>query len=136
MTNTKWRPGMPVDWAHPGELFTAGGLHSFVLETRGARTGQLRRAVLGYLEEDGDGWLIIGSKGGAPRNPGWVHNLDAHPDAMVVLADGERLAVGASRLTGEELDAAWRRIESEAPEYIAYLSRTERAIPVFRLRRT
>ena len=136
MINTKWRPGMPVDWEHPGELFTAGGLHSFVLETRGAKTGALRRAVLGYLAEDDDGWLVIGSKGGAPRNPAWVHNLAVHPDATVVLADGERVAVTTSRLEGDDLDAAWRRIATEAPEYIGYLSKTERAIPVFRLRRT
>ena len=51
MTNLKWRPGDPVDWEHPGELWTGGGLHSFVLETIGARTGQVRHAVLGYLDD-------------------------------------------------------------------------------------
>jgi deazaflavin-dependent oxidoreductase (nitroreductase family) len=127
---------MPVDWEPPGQLWTGGGLHAFVVETTGARTGERRRAVLGYLEEGEDAWLIIGSKGGAPRNPAWVHNLAAHPDATVVLADAERVPVRASRLAGDDLDAAWGRIGAEAPEYIAYLSKTGRAIPVFRLRRT
>ncbi len=134
MTDTAWRPGSPVNWERPGELWTAGGLHSFVLETSGARTGETRRAVLGYFEEP-NGWLVVGSKGGAPTNPAWVHNLAAHPDATVVLADGTRVAVRAQRLTGDELQQAWRRIDQEAPEYPKYRERTSRAMPVFRLTR-
>ncbi len=124
---------MPVQWERPGELWTAGGLHAFVLETIGARSGDVRRAVLGYLDDGSAAWLVIGSKGGAPRNPAWVHNLAAHPEATVVLAAGERVPVLAERLAGEELERAWARIRVEAPEYFAYLSRTSRAIPVIRL---
>ena len=65
MTEARWRPGVPVDWERPGELWTAGGLHSFVVETTGARTGRTRRAVLGYLEDVPGAWLVIASKGGA-----------------------------------------------------------------------
>jgi deazaflavin-dependent oxidoreductase (nitroreductase family) len=136
MTETKWRPGDPVDWDRPGELWTAGGLHSFVLETKGARTGMVRHAVLGYLDEGNDGWLVIASKGGAPTNPAWVANLAAQTDATVVLADGTRVAVQAERLEGEELDRAWERIGEEAPEYPVYRSRTTREIPVIRLARS
>ena len=93
MTETRWRPGDPVDLEHPGELWTAGGLHSFVLETIGARTRLVRHAVLGYLDEGDDGWLVIASKGGAPTNPAWVANLAAQSDATVVLADGTRVPV-------------------------------------------
>jgi deazaflavin-dependent oxidoreductase (nitroreductase family) len=135
MTEARWRPGDPVDWEHPGELWTAGGLHSFVLETIGARTGLVRHAVLGYLDEGSDGWLVIASKGGAPTNPAWVANLAAQPDATVVLADGTRVAVRAERLAGEELERAWQRISEEAPEYPVYRSRTSREIPVIRLAR-
>ncbi len=136
-SDVKWRPGDPVDWEHPGELWTAGGLHSFVLETTGAQTGMTRHAVLGYLDEsDGDGWLVIASKGGAPTNPAWVHNLAAEPNATVVLADGTRIPVRAERLTGEDYDRAWERIGQEAPEYPVYRSRTTREIPVIRLARS
>jgi deazaflavin-dependent oxidoreductase (nitroreductase family) len=133
MAETRWRPGDPVDWKRPGELWTSGGLHSFVVESKGARTGQTRRAVLGYLEDGPDTWLVIGSLGGAPRNPAWVYNLDANA-ATIVLADGTRVPVSAARLTGEDLDRAWERIADEAPEYVAYRSRTTREIPVLRLR--
>jgi deazaflavin-dependent oxidoreductase (nitroreductase family) len=135
MTQTKWRPGDPVDWEHPGDLWTAGGLHSFVLQTTGAKTGQTRHAVLGYLEEGTDRWMVIASKGGAPTNPKWVANLAAHPEATVVLGDGTRVPVRAERLTGEEYDRAWERIEKDAPEYPAYRSRTTREIPIIRLTR-
>jgi deazaflavin-dependent oxidoreductase (nitroreductase family) len=136
MTNVKWRPGDPVDWEHPGELWTGGGLHSFVLETIGARTGTIRHAVLGYLDEGSDAWLVIASMGGAPTNPQWVANLAAHPDATVVLSDGTRVPVHAERLEGEEYDHAWERIAQEAPEYPVYRSRTTREIPVIRLARS
>ena len=135
MTDEKWRPGDPVDWERPGELWTAGGLHSFVLETIGARTGLVRHAVLGYLDEGSDAWLVIASKGGAPTNPAWVANLAAQPDAAVVVPDGTRVPVHAERLAGEELERAWQRIAKEAPEYPVYRSRTTREIPVIRLAR-
>jgi deazaflavin-dependent oxidoreductase (nitroreductase family) len=133
MSDGRWRPGDPVNWEQPGELWTAGGLHAFVVESTGKHSGRIRRAVLGYLDEEPDGWLIIASKGGAPTNPAWVYNLADNPDATVVLPDGTRVPVRAERLAGEELDRAWARIAEEAPEYAAYRSRTKRAIPVIRL---
>jgi len=135
MPDRPWRPGEPVDWELPGPLSTAGGLHAFLLESTGATSGALRRAVLGYLEDGSDAWLVIGSKGGAPQHPAWVHNLAARPQATVILADGERVAVRAERLAGEELDRAWRRIAVDAPEYVEYRARTSRDIPVIRLHR-
>jgi deazaflavin-dependent oxidoreductase (nitroreductase family) len=135
MTQTKWRPGDPVDWEHPGELWTGGGLHSFVLETTGAKTKMTRHAVLGYLDET-DAWLVIASKGGAPTHPAWVHNLAAHPDATVILGDGTRVPVQAERLQGKAYDDAWERIGEEAPEYPVYRSRTTREIPIIRLSRS
>lgn len=133
MPEPRWRPGDPVDWERPGELWTGGGLHAFVVETVGVRTGRRRRAILGYLEDGPGAWLVIGSMGGAPSNPAWVHNLEANPAATVVMPDGTRVAVRAERLAGDALDRAWERIAEEAPEYVAYRSRTDRAIPVIRL---
>ena len=134
MTDSRWRPGDPVDWERPGELWTAGGLHSFVVETTGARTGSTRRAILGYLEDGPGAWLVMASKGGAPTNPAWVYNLAKDPAATVVMADGTRVQVTGERLSGDDEERAWARIAEEAPEYVAYRSRTKRRIPIIRLR--
>jgi F420H(2)-dependent quinone reductase len=134
MTESRWRPGDPVDWKRPGELWTAGGLHAFVVETTGARSGRARRAILGYLEEGPGAWLVIASKGGAPTNPAWVYNLATDPTATVVMPDGTRVAVRGERLSGEEEERAWERIADEASEYVVYRSRTKRSIPIIRLR--
>ena len=136
MTESRWRPGDPVDWERPGELWTAGGLHSFVVETTGARSGTKRRAVLGYLEDGADAWLVIASKGGAPTNPAWVYNIAADPSTTIVMADGTRVAAIGERLIGDDEQRAWARLAEEAPEYVGYRSRTERSIPIIRLRRS
>ena len=136
MTDRAWRPGDPVDWDRPGELWTAGGLHAFVVETTGARSGQLRRAVLGYLEDGPDAWLVMGSKGGAPTNPAWVHNIAANASATIVTADGTRIPVRGERLEGAAEELAWDRLATEAPEFVAYRTRTVRSIPIIRLERS
>lgn len=133
MAESRWRPGDEVDWERPGELWTAGGLHAFVVETKGARTGHMRRAILGYLEDGPGAWLIIGSKGGAPTHPAWVHNLASDPTATIVMPDSTRVAVRGERLAGKDEERAWERIAEEAPEYVAYRSRAKRPIPVIRL---
>ena len=134
MTESRWRPGDPVDWERPGELWTAGGLHSFVVETTGARTGGTRRAVLGYLEDGPGAWLVIASKGGAPTNPAWVYNIATNPSTTIVMADGTRVPASGARLSGADEEQAWARLAEEAPEYVAYRSRTTRQIPIIRLR--
>jgi deazaflavin-dependent oxidoreductase (nitroreductase family) len=73
--------------------------------------------MLGYLEEGPGSWLVIASLAGAPRNPGWLHNLAKHPEATVEFGDGRRVPVLAETLHGPDLEEAWRRIATDAPEY-------------------
>jgi deazaflavin-dependent oxidoreductase (nitroreductase family) len=114
---------------------TQGGLHALILETVGAKTGQPRTAMLGYIEESADSWLVIASLGGTARNPGWLYNLAATPQATVEFGDGTRVPVTAQTLEGPDLEPAWARIALDAPEYVKYRSKTDRDIPVVRLRR-
>ena len=108
---------------------------TILLETRGARSGRLRQAVLGFLEEPPDAWLIIALKGGAAGNPAWLHNLAHDRDATIQFADRRRVQIRAETLEGSELESAWRRIEVEAHQYSDYRTRTDREISVVRLRR-
>ncbi len=53
-----------------------------LLETRGARSGALRRNVVIYFH-DGERVTIVASKLGLPRHPAWFHNLRAHPEVTL-----------------------------------------------------
>lgn len=113
---------------------TQGGVAAILLHTVGARSGEPRSALLGYLPEGSDGWLVIASLAGAARNPSWLYNLAHDPHATIEFGDGRRVDVLAQTLEGADLDAAWQRVGGDAPEYAAYLSKTDRAIPIVRLR--
>ncbi|TME10985.1 MAG: nitroreductase family deazaflavin-dependent oxidoreductase [Chloroflexi bacterium] len=114
---------------------TQGGVDAILLHTVGARSGEPRTALLGYITEMPDSWLVIASLAGAARNPGWLHNLAHDPQATIEFGDGRRVEVRAETLEGADLEAAWTRIAREAPEYKKYESKTDRPIPVIRLRK-
>jgi deazaflavin-dependent oxidoreductase (nitroreductase family) len=106
-----------------------------MLETVGAKSGELRRAVLGFLPEGDDAWLVIASTAGAATHPAWLHNLATEPDATIQFEDGERVDVRAETVEGSDLAAAWDRLERDAPEYPKYRTKTDRELPIVRLRR-
>jgi deazaflavin-dependent oxidoreductase (nitroreductase family) len=112
---------------------TQGGIPAFVVETTGAKTGQPRRILLGHLDEPEGSYLVMASLGGAARNPAWLYNLRARPEATIEYPDGRRLAVRAETLQGEDLERAWKRMAVDAPEYDSYRSKTDRQIAVLRL---
>jgi len=113
---------------------TQGGVPTLILETIGARSGETRNAMLGFVDEAPGSRLVIASLAGSARNPSWLYNLAKHPEATIELADGRRVRVSAASLDDLELEAAWRKVSAEAPEYARYLSATDRAMPIIRLR--
>jgi deazaflavin-dependent oxidoreductase (nitroreductase family) len=113
---------------------TRGGVPAILLETVGAKSGQPRHALLGYIEEGPGAWLVIASLGGAARHPSWLYNLARQPEATIEFEDGRRVPVRAETLEGAQLEDAWGRIAKDAPEYVKYRSSTDRVIPVLRLR--
>ena len=62
-----------------------------------------------------------------------MYNLAKEPHATVEFYGGRRIDVEARTLSGEDYEAAWKRIADEAPEYAKYLQKTDREIPVVRL---
>jgi deazaflavin-dependent oxidoreductase (nitroreductase family) len=115
---------------------TQGGAPALILETIGARSGEPRHAMLGYVEDGPGSWLVVASLAGAARNPAWLYNLARDPMATVEMGDGRRVRVDAATLEGSELEAAWQKLAAEAPEYAKYQSQTDREIPVVRLTAT
>lgn len=106
-----------------------GGRPMLLLRTVGRRSGEPRTAALLYVR-DGDAYVVIASKGGAPHHPGWFHNLTAQPDVEIQVGR-ERMPVHARIAKGEERSRLWARAdEINQGQYAAYQSRTSRLIPV------
>lgn len=115
-----------------GHVSTGGfGDRLVLLHSTGARSGAARLSPLMALPTD-EGWLVAASKGGAPEEPAWAHNLRAHPAVTVETGDGE-VAATAVELRGDERDAAWQRFTSASPGFAEYEKRTARTIAVFHL---
>jgi len=109
------------------------GMPVVIVTNRGAKTGAVRKTPVMRVEHEGV-YLAVGSKGGAPEHPLWVHNLRANPD--VVLQDGPRTwEMTARELSGSERETWWERAVATFPPYAQYQTKTDRLIPVFVLER-
>jgi len=104
------------------------GTTILLLTTRGRTTGQSRTTPLIH-RTDGDRWVVVASKGGAPQNPSWYENLVANPDVEIQVM-GEEIPVRASTVDGDERTRLWQLMTEVWPAYDEYQTRTDRQIPV------
>jgi deazaflavin-dependent oxidoreductase (nitroreductase family) len=107
---------------------------SLLLHTTGAKTGIARANTLTYAS-DGGKYYIVASMGGAPKSPGWYHNLKAHPNVEINLGT-KRLAVTARPILPEDPDYTrlWKLVnDNNSGRYDAYQKRTTRPIPIVEL---
>lgn len=109
------------------------GAPMLLLTTTGARSGQPRVSPLVYTT-DGDRMVIIASKGGAPTNPDWFHNLRANPEVTLEVGT-ETFPARASVPDGEERQRLWDQMAAQMPGFGDYQRNTERQIPVVVLER-
>jgi deazaflavin-dependent oxidoreductase (nitroreductase family) len=102
----------------------------FILWTIGASSGKVRKAPLVRVA-DGEGrYAVIGSMGGAPTHPQWVHNVRANPVARI--QDGPDLHdLVVREADGDEKAQWWARATAVWPDYDAYQAATDRVIPLF-----
>jgi F420H(2)-dependent quinone reductase len=106
------------------------GMPIVVVTTRGNKSGNLRKTPLMRVEHDGE-WALIGSMGGAPTDPVWVHNLRADPTAVMVQDGPEPVDVTVREVAGDERAQWWDRAVAAFPNYAEYQEKTDRVIPVF-----
>lgn len=106
------------------------GLPVIILTTRGRHSGKIRKSPLMKVGGDGE-WALIGSMGGAPTDPVWVHNLRADPSAATVQDGPEPVDVVVRELSGAERQQWWDQAVAAFPPYAEYQAKTEREIPVF-----
>jgi deazaflavin-dependent oxidoreductase (nitroreductase family) len=109
------------------------GTTILLLTTEGRASGEPRTTPLIH-RTDGDRWIVVASKGGAPRNPSWFENLRANPD-VTIQVKGETLPVLATPAEGEERARLWSLMTEVWPPYDEYQARTDREIPVVVLAR-
>ncbi|MGE3856339.1 MAG: nitroreductase family deazaflavin-dependent oxidoreductase [Dehalococcoidia bacterium] len=113
-----------------GNTLRDTGMPVIIVTNTGRSTGGIRKTPLMRVK-DGANYVLVGSKGGAPENPGWVYNLRAHPDVEI----RDRAEVTKMRVR-EVQDAAerarlWALAAQAYPPYDEYQTKTDRQIPVF-----
>jgi F420H(2)-dependent quinone reductase len=106
------------------------GMPIIIVTTLGHKSGKVRKFGLMRVEHGGD-YALIGSKGGAPADPGWVHNLKANPSAVMIQDGPEPFDVDVREIDGAERDEWWTRAVAAYPPYAEYQERAPRRIPVF-----
>ena len=109
------------------------GAPILLLHHKGAKSGRERVNPLAY-QADGDRFAVFGSKGGAPTNPDWYHNLRANPRARVEVGT-ETFDVDARVAEGEERDRIFNEQKRRIPPFADYEKKTPRQIPVVILER-
>jgi deazaflavin-dependent oxidoreductase (nitroreductase family) len=107
------------------------GTQILLLTTKGRTTGEEHTTPLIH-RTDGDGYVVVASKGGAPDHPGWYKNLQANPDAKIQVKD-EEIPVKAITAEGDERERLWGKMNDAWPAYNDYQQKTDRQIPVVRL---
>jgi proline iminopeptidase len=146
MAEAKLAPNMP-DWQvkHTNLYLASGGKEghmykidvpgrgeitapALLLTTTGRKSGEKFILPLFYGTE-GDSYIIVASKGGAPEHPGWYRNILANPE-VDVQAGTKKVRARARTAAGEERDRLWKKALEFWPPYADYALKTEREIPV------
>jgi deazaflavin-dependent oxidoreductase (nitroreductase family) len=105
------------------------GWGSLRLTTVGRKSGQNRSVILGYVE-DGPNLVLLAMNGWDEGHPAWWLNLEAHPDAVVRLADHSDRPVRAVQVSGDERDRLWRLWAEVEPPLDAHAARRSTETPV------
>ena len=106
------------------------GLPVIIVTHRGRKTGAVRKTPLMKVM-DGDRYILVASMGGAPKHPGWYHNLKEQPDVEI----RDKAEVHSMRVRevvdSLEKQRLWAIAIATYPPYRAYQNKTDRVIPVF-----
>jgi deazaflavin-dependent oxidoreductase (nitroreductase family) len=99
-----------------------------LLDHVGAKSQKRRTSGLTYMPYDAS-FIVVGSNGGRPRNPGWVHNLRAFPDTEIQVGR-DKIKVHAREAVDEERQRLWPQAARYHPAWRQFQQRTQRALPL------
>ena len=106
------------------------GLPCIIVTHVGNKTGAMRKIPLMRVEVE-NSYVLIGSKAGSPKNPGWVYNFRANPD-VEIRDKTEVLKMRVREVTSDqEREKLWNAGAKAYPPYNDYQAKTSRKIPVF-----
>lgn len=147
MADAKLAPNLP-DWMveHTNRYLASGGtdghiykmtqpgrpelnVPSLLLTTTGRKSGEKYIFPLFYGDTGDGSYVIVASKGGAPKHPQWYLNLQAQPEVEVQVGT-RKLKAKARTATGAERSRLWEIALKFWPPYADYQQKTEREIPV------
>ena len=126
--------GLIADMRANGGVVTGGPLAGhplLIMTSRGAKTGQPRRAILTFTR-DGVDYVVAASNGGAPTDPAWLLNLKADP-VVTVEAETRTFQARASITDEAVRDRLWRHHVEALPHFAEYPEQSGRVIPMVRL---
>ena len=110
------------------------GVPTLLLRTTGRRSGQTRTNSLVYAM-DGDRWLVVASKGGDPKPPAWLLNLEA--DSHVEVQVGRTRHQASATVIGRgdpDFERLWKLVnDNNSGRYDAYQQHSPRQIPIVAL---
>jgi deazaflavin-dependent oxidoreductase (nitroreductase family) len=107
-----------------------GGMPVVELTTIGRRSGQPRTVLLTSPLRDGEGYVVVASRGGDDQHPAWFLNLRDEPKVEVAIKGGERQPMVARIASPDERARMWPEIAGRYRNYAGYQKRTEREIPL------
>ena len=114
------------------------GVPTLLLTTTGRKSGELRRTALIY-GRDGEDFVIVASKGGAPNNPLWYENLVADQKVTIQVGpevfDCEASTYEESGAAGEHRQKVWDLLVAIWPGFAEYQTKTARRIPLVCLKK-
>lgn len=109
---------------------TLKGLPVIIVTNQGRTTGATRKTPLMKVTDE-DRYILVASRGGAPKNPLWYYNLKANPD--VAIRDEQNVYSMKARevIDSSERQRVWDIAVRAFPAYQDYQHRTDRTIPIF-----
>jgi len=106
------------------------GLPCIIVTHTGNKSGGIRKIPLMRVKVD-DGYVLVGSMGGQPKNPVWVYNLRANPDVEIRDATDVTKMRVREVTDDQERQCLWDASAEAYPPYNDYQAKTSRKIPVF-----
>jgi deazaflavin-dependent oxidoreductase (nitroreductase family) len=129
--NVVWKLDPYLLRATRGRLGMGLVLPTALLQTRGARSGVMRRNAVIYFHDE-DRVTIVASKAGDERHPAWFHNLRAHRD-VTFGGIPMRATVVSDEAERQRLWTLADRVFAPYATYRREAAKANRTIPIIQL---